>query len=136
MRPVDLTRNGWIVLWNRRPGDSGIAPVTDRSFCCWVISATSERLVFTVGAGVELAVRVVSSGPFGPPIPGGGSFTSRLNPRSNPPPFARPMSVCAIRGRYRSTSISKLFSRASAIASANERYNWPARIRSKIRSEF
>ena len=90
-----------------------------------MISATSEKLEFTTGAGVELAVRVVSSGPFGPPIPGGGSFTSRLNPRSNPPPFARVMSVCAIRGRYRSTSISRLFSSASAIASANERYSWP-----------
>ena len=88
------------------------------------------------GAGVVLAVRVVSSGPLGPPIPGGGSSTRRLNPRNNPPPCARVMSVCAIRGRYRSTSISKLFSSASAIASANERYNWPACISSKIRSEF
>src|SRR5271166_2661256 len=64
------------------PVASGIAPATDRSFCCWVISATSEKFVFTAAAGVELEVRVVSSGPFGPPIPGGGSSTSRLNPRS------------------------------------------------------
>ena len=90
-----------------RQRGSRLSPL--RSFCCCVISATSERFEFTTGAGVGLAVKVVSKGPFGPPIPGGGSFTSRLSPRSTPPPVARRMSVCATRGRYRSTSMSRLF---------------------------
>ena len=80
------------------PVDSGSAPVTDKSFCCSVISATSEKFEFTTGAGVGLAVRVVSSGPLGPPMPGGGSSTRRLSPRKNPPPSARVMSVLAMRG--------------------------------------
>src|SRR5271154_3542264 len=41
------------------PDDDGSAPVTARSFCCWVINATSEKLVFTGAEGVELAVSVV-----------------------------------------------------------------------------
>ena len=60
----------------------GMVPITDKSFCCRLINARSEKFVFTVGPGVEPDVRFVKSGPFGPPIPGGSSFTSRLKPRS------------------------------------------------------
>ena len=73
----------------RRSDRHGDGAGNDRSFCCWLISATSEKFVLTSGAGVEPDVRLVSNGPFGPPIPGGSSFTSRLKPRGRPPPRAR-----------------------------------------------
>ena len=118
------------------PGDIGISPAIDRSFCCWLISAISEKFVFTSGVGVEPAVRFVNKGPLGPPIPGGGSFTSRLSPRSSPPPRARNRSVSEIFGRKRSSSMSRLFSSASASASSSDKYSCPARISSKTRREF
>ncbi len=63
--------------------------------------------------GVAPVAALVRRGlPLGPPIPAGASFTTRGTPRRVPPPWARTVSLVPMRTPKRSSSMSRLFSRA------------------------
>ena len=136
VHPVQLADQGRIEDGNRRARGLGnrcpesrdwyvarrARPVPARWWRRWCPSVT---LVAEAG--------LVTTGLSGPPTPVGASAIWKGMPRSSPPPLARSTSVSAIWKLKRSSSTSRLFSMASARASACERYRLPARIRSCTR---